>query len=187
MKTVNNLKLNGHSLYHEVEHSAILFSAHTVYLCVFCGIWEQTAIISLYSIDWMVCITETECVYCPVRIVYVNIIQVKFIFREFDTPKKFKYISINIYMNVRIIQWLCRLFIWNSFVGLRHWVFVAWHLETALWFHLLEPKYPWWFYSRWYGTITRHHSDVSCTLHELKHWHKFVQEQKAAGEELCFE
>jgi len=25
---------------------------------------EQTAIISLYSINWLVCITETECVYC---------------------------------------------------------------------------------------------------------------------------
>ena len=30
-------------------------------------IWEQTAIISLYSIDWLVFITETECVYCAVR------------------------------------------------------------------------------------------------------------------------
>ena len=30
-------------------------------------IWEQTAIISLYSTDWLVFITETECVYCAVR------------------------------------------------------------------------------------------------------------------------
>jgi len=28
---------------------------------------EQTAIISLYNINWLVCITETECVYCTVR------------------------------------------------------------------------------------------------------------------------
>jgi hypothetical protein len=27
---------------------------------------EQTAIISLYSINWLVSITETECVYCAV-------------------------------------------------------------------------------------------------------------------------
>jgi len=27
---------------------------------------EQTAIISLYSINWLVCITETESVYCAV-------------------------------------------------------------------------------------------------------------------------
>ena len=34
---------------------------------VFVWIWEQTAIISLYSINWLVFITETECVYCAVR------------------------------------------------------------------------------------------------------------------------
>ena len=44
----------------------ILRSAHTIYLC-FVWIWEQTAIISLYSINWLVFITETECVYCAVR------------------------------------------------------------------------------------------------------------------------
>ena len=37
-------------------------------VCV-CFVWisEQTAIISLYSIDLLVFITETECVYCAVR------------------------------------------------------------------------------------------------------------------------
>jgi hypothetical protein len=31
-----------------------------------CFVWisEQTAIISLYSINWLVCITETECLLC---------------------------------------------------------------------------------------------------------------------------
>jgi hypothetical protein len=33
----------------------------------FVWIWEQTAIISLYSINWLVCITEKECVFCAVR------------------------------------------------------------------------------------------------------------------------
>ena len=33
----------------------------------FVWIWEQTAIISLYSINWLVFITETECIYCAVR------------------------------------------------------------------------------------------------------------------------
>jgi hypothetical protein len=39
-----------------------------VFMC-FVWIWEQTAIISLYtySINWLVFITETECVYCAVR------------------------------------------------------------------------------------------------------------------------
>ena len=38
---------------------------------LFVWIWEQTAIISLYSINWLVCITETECVYCAVRTGYL--------------------------------------------------------------------------------------------------------------------
>jgi len=33
----------------------------------FVWIWEQRAIISLYSINWLVFINETECVYCAVR------------------------------------------------------------------------------------------------------------------------
>ena len=42
------------------------FCPHTVFMC-FVWIWEQTAIISLYCINWLVCIAETECVYCAVR------------------------------------------------------------------------------------------------------------------------
>ena len=42
------------------------FCPHSVFVC-FVWIWEQTAIISLYSINWLVFITETECVYCAVR------------------------------------------------------------------------------------------------------------------------
>jgi len=36
----------------------------------------RTAIISLYSINWLVCITETECVYWAVRTGSLHIIQV---------------------------------------------------------------------------------------------------------------
>ena len=36
------------------------FCPHSVFMC-FVWIWEQTAIISLYSIDWLVCVTETVC------------------------------------------------------------------------------------------------------------------------------
>jgi len=53
----------------------ILRSAHTVYLC-FVWIWEQTAIISLYNINWQVFITETRCVYCAVRTGYLYIIHI---------------------------------------------------------------------------------------------------------------
>ena len=49
------------------------FCPHSVFMC-FVWIWEQTAIISLYSINWLVFITETECVYCAVRTGYLYII-----------------------------------------------------------------------------------------------------------------
>jgi len=43
-----------------------------------CSVWisEQTAVISLYSINWLVFITETVCVYCAVRTGYLYIIEV---------------------------------------------------------------------------------------------------------------
>ena len=40
----------------------------------FVWISEQTAIISLYSINWLVFITETESVYCAVRTEYLTVI-----------------------------------------------------------------------------------------------------------------
>jgi hypothetical protein len=46
------------------------FCPHSVFMC-FVWISEQTAIISLYSINWLVCITEMECVYCAVRTVFM--------------------------------------------------------------------------------------------------------------------
>ena len=45
----------------------ILRSAHTAVFMCFVWISEQTAIISLYSINWLVYIIQTECVYCAVR------------------------------------------------------------------------------------------------------------------------
>ena len=51
------------------------FCPHSVFMC-FVWIWEQTAIISLYSNNWLVFITETECVYCAVRTGYLNVIWV---------------------------------------------------------------------------------------------------------------
>jgi len=78
---------NGHYMYSQwslcvppVQHSAILRSAHT---CVFmCFVWisEQTAIISLYSINWLVLIIERKCVYCAVRTGSLYIIQANFFF-----------------------------------------------------------------------------------------------------------
>ena len=42
------------------------FYPHNVFMC-FVWISEQTAIISLYNINWLVFITDTQCVYCAVR------------------------------------------------------------------------------------------------------------------------
>jgi hypothetical protein len=42
------------------------FCPHSLFLC-FVWIWEQPAIISLYSINWLVFISKTECVHCTVR------------------------------------------------------------------------------------------------------------------------
>ena len=49
------------------------FYPHCVFMC-FVWISEQTAIISLYSINWLVFITETGCVYYAVRTGPLNII-----------------------------------------------------------------------------------------------------------------
>ena len=51
------------------------FSPHSLFLC-FMWISEQTAIISLYNINWLVFVTETESVYCAERTGSLNIIQV---------------------------------------------------------------------------------------------------------------
>jgi hypothetical protein len=53
-----------------LTHTNSTFCPHCVFMW-FVWIWEQTAIISLYSINWLVFITETECVYCAVRTEYL--------------------------------------------------------------------------------------------------------------------
>jgi len=60
------------SLYVKCNSRKILRSAHTAVVLCFVWISEQTAIISLYNINWLVFITETECVYCAVRNGYLN-------------------------------------------------------------------------------------------------------------------
>ena len=60
-------------LRYRVPHIPSTFCPHSVFMC-FVWIWEQTAIISLYSINWLVFITETESVYCAVQTgsLYIN-------------------------------------------------------------------------------------------------------------------
>jgi hypothetical protein len=53
------------------------FCPHSVFVC-FVWISEQSAIISLYSINWLVFIAEKESVYCAVRAGSLNTILVIF-------------------------------------------------------------------------------------------------------------
>ena len=48
------------------------FCPNSVFMS-FVWIWDQTAIISLYSINWLVFITDTQCVYCAVRTGSLNV------------------------------------------------------------------------------------------------------------------
>jgi len=52
-----------------------------------CFVWisEQTAIISLY-INWLVCIMETECVYCTVRTGSLNKLRLIFVLGPASNP-----------------------------------------------------------------------------------------------------
>jgi hypothetical protein len=53
----------------------------TQFIYVFLWIWEQTAIILVYSINCLVFITETECVYAgyvlPTQCIYVFCVDVR--------------------------------------------------------------------------------------------------------------
>jgi hypothetical protein len=72
--TINPLPPSGHYMYRTVvtictaslTFNNSTFCPHRVFMC-FVWIWEQTAIISLYNINWLVCVTQMECVYCEVR------------------------------------------------------------------------------------------------------------------------
>jgi len=70
------------------------FCPHSVLISVrFVWIWEQIAIISLYSINWLVGITETACVYCAVRTGSLYIIQDKIVSLEQNVfPQDFGFI-----------------------------------------------------------------------------------------------
>ena len=84
------------------------FCPHNVFVC-FVWIWEQTAIISLYNINWLVCITETECVYCAVRTGSLYIIQVMCFVWIWEQTAIISLYSINwlvcLWMNMDCVVW----------------------------------------------------------------------------------
>ena len=73
---LNTLKPSGNYMYRQFNSQQFyVLPTQTVFMCFVC-ISEQTAIISLYSINWLVCITEMECVYRAVRTGCIDINQV---------------------------------------------------------------------------------------------------------------
>ena len=56
-----------------------LFLRRVVFMCLV-RVSEQTAIISLYSTNWLVSIIEMVCVYCAVRTDFLNVLHVNFSF-----------------------------------------------------------------------------------------------------------
>ena len=57
-------------------HSSFLLCAHRVCLCVLYGCEDEQRLFSLYSINWLVFVTEMRLLYLPVQIAYLNVIQV---------------------------------------------------------------------------------------------------------------
>ena len=93
------------------------FCPQRVFMC-FVWIWEQTAIISLYGIDWFVFITETECVYCAVRSTfYVLPTQCIYVFCV-DLRTNSDYFTVQ--------HWLVGVYNWDGVCLLRgtDWVFI---------------------------------------------------------------
>ena len=79
------------------------FCPHSVFMC-FVWIWKQTAIISLCGIDWLVFITETESVYCAVRLESLAIIQDKHVLLYIvvlTVIKRIKFVMCRVLFHVR--------------------------------------------------------------------------------------
>jgi hypothetical protein len=58
-------------MYQEVQHSKIVHSAHSVFIC-FVFISEQTVTFVLHDIKWLVFRTEMKSAYCAVRTVFFS-------------------------------------------------------------------------------------------------------------------
>ena len=72
-RSLNLSQPSGHFMYHKFNIQQFYVLPHSVFMC-FMWIWEQTAIIPLYRVNWLGFITVTECVYCAVRTGYLSIV-----------------------------------------------------------------------------------------------------------------
>jgi hypothetical protein len=68
---ISHVEPSGHYMYRQFNIQQFCVLPTQLYLCILCGS-QNTAIVSLYNINWLIFITEMERVYCVVR----NIIQV---------------------------------------------------------------------------------------------------------------
>jgi len=66
-----------------------------------CFVWisKQTAIISLYRINRLVCITKRECVYCAVRTAALYIIRVRVFLNKIDWNVRVSFIWMSVKIN----------------------------------------------------------------------------------------
>ena len=68
-------------MYHQFNiQQFYVLPTQTLFMCFVC-IWEETAIISLYNFNWLIFVTEKECVYCAVRTECLHVLM-KFRLRE---------------------------------------------------------------------------------------------------------
>jgi hypothetical protein len=81
---------------------------HSVFMC-FVWIWEQTAIISLYSINWLVFVTETECVYCAVQTEFWQRSARFVMYASLTSSGQYMYHQVNIHS-----VFMCFLWIWEQ-------------------------------------------------------------------------
>ena len=75
---LNPLKTSGYFMYRHVWHSKKSTFCPLIIFMYFVWISEQTAIISLDSVNWLGFITETDCVYSAVRNESLHITVVNF-------------------------------------------------------------------------------------------------------------
>jgi hypothetical protein len=61
--SINRLITKTYFTYHKLKHTEILGSTHNAFICFAC-ISEQTAIISVYTINLSIFITQAECLLC---------------------------------------------------------------------------------------------------------------------------
>ena len=128
----------------------------------FVWIWEQTAIISLYNINWLVFITETECVYCAVRTGYLNIIRISLVVKGWCAAVK---VYLLIFLGVGgggfVTGQMTAGYVTNGTREIRKWHHTKPRNGAVLWCYLWQlPQY--WIYALWRFNYIEYWTDILC-------------------------